>query len=118
MRVIQGPFGIKFGDEIEVYFGTKRVEHRKPRRQETDLEVAIELLEHFKQNGLYKEWLKIDQMTEEKPTALKRLNTEEVYIHYLQGSWVRELKRLQEKILDLSLNEIWEMKKRNELLER
>lgn len=107
MRIINGPFGVKFEDGVKVYFGTALVEHRKVKKGETELEVAIQLLEHFKENGLYNRWLKVDQMTEEKPEPLYKMKNEAVYLHYLKGSWVKALKGLEEKLLDTSLTEMW-----------
>lgn len=107
MKIINGAFGVRFGAEVEIYFGDRRVGHRKVRRRETEIEVAIELLEHFKREGLFTRWLKIDQMTDDRPQALYKMRTDEAYMHFLNSSWVKQLEGLERKIFDLPLNETW-----------
>lgn len=105
--IIFGAFGVRFGAEVEIYFGDHRVEHRKVRRRETELEVAIELLEHFKRNGLFTRWLKIDQMTDDRPQALYKMRTEDAYLQYLNSDYVKQLEGLERKVIDLPLNEMF-----------
>lgn len=107
MRIINECYGIEFGDSVRLYHGDKVVEHRKVKASETELEVAMNLIEHYKQNGGYNEWLKIDRMVEGVQVPLKYMKSDTEYLQYLNGRTVRALNGLREKLLDTPLNDMF-----------
>ena len=107
--IINGPYGVKFrSDSVELHFGEKVVEHRKVKKSETELEVAMSLIEHYKRNGGYNHWLKIERLIENPTLPLEKMKNEDVFLAYMKSVYVRELNKLAEKIMDTSLNDIWE----------
>lgn len=107
MRIINECYGVEFGDVVKLYYGNKVVEHRKMKESETELEVAMALIEHYKQNGGYNEWLKIDRLVEGIQVPLKYMKSDTEYSQYLKGRSVKALNGLKEKILDTPLNDMF-----------
>lgn len=100
-------YAIVFDEAVELRFGDKVVEHRKPRNYETELEVAISLIKHYRLNGGYTHWLKLNRIIENNNLPLKKYKTEVDYLNYLSSEYVRYLNELEKKVYDTSLNEMW-----------
>ncbi len=105
--IIYKCYGIKFADSVELHFGGKIVEHRKVKPSETELEVAIKLIEHYKANGGYNHWLKLNRLIEGSKEPLSKLATEESYLEYLKSYYARALKELEKILIDTPLNEMF-----------
>lgn len=103
-------YAVVFGETIELKFGSTVVEHRKPKVNETELEVAISLIKHYKHNGAYKHYLQIERLAEGTNEPLKAMKTEEAWYRFLQSDYCKALNELEKKVYDTSLNEMWESK--------
>ena len=105
--VTSGCYAVVFGESVELHFGDKIVEHRKPHKDETELEVAISLIKHYRVNGGYTHWLKLNRIIENNNLPLKRYKTQVDYLNYLSSDYVKNLDELEKKVYDTSLNDIW-----------
>lgn len=100
-------YAIVFGETVELRFGDKVVEHRKPKPTETELEVAVSLIKHYKVNGAYNRWAKINRLVDGSNEPLKKYQTEVDYLNYLSSDYAKMLDELVKKVYDTSLNEMW-----------
>lgn len=106
--IINGPYGVKFrSDSVELHFGEKVVEHRKVKKSETELEVAMSLIEHYKHNGAYKHYLWIERLAEGSKKPLKEMKSDEAWHHFIRSEYYKALEELEKKVYDTSLNEMW-----------
>lgn len=108
MMIVNKCFGVKVENNmVQIYHGDKVVEHRKIKKSETEQEVALELLSHFKENALYNRWLKIDQLVEDTQLPLYKLKTNANHARYLRSTWVKYINSLEERLQNMSLTEMW-----------
>ena len=100
-------YAIVFGETVELRFGDKVVEHRQPKPTETELEVAVSLIKHYKVNGAYNHWCKLNRAVEGSNKPLVKYKTEVDYLTYLSSDYAKLLDELVKKVYDTSLNEMW-----------
>lgn len=100
-------YAIVFDKDVQLHFGNKIVEHRKPKANETELEVAVKLIKHYKHNGAYNHWAKINRIVEGSKQPLSAFRTDDDYHRYLNSEYARFLDILEKKVYDTSLIEMW-----------
>ena len=103
-------YAVVFGETIELKFGSTVVEHRKPKVNETELEVAISLIKHYKHNGAYKHYLWIERLVEGSKKPLKEMKSDEAWHRFKRSEYYKALEELEKKVYDTSLNEMWRTK--------
>lgn len=108
--IVNKCYALVFKESIELRFGRTVVEHRKPKRNETELETAVKLIRHYKYNGAYNHYLQIERLAEGTNEPLKAMRTEEAWYRFLQSDYCKALNELEKKVYDTSLNKMWESK--------
>ena len=106
--IIHKCYGLKFGETVKLYFGDKVVAHKKIDKNHNELEVAAELIDRYRNTGAYNEWLKISRIIDESSAPLYKLKNYKSFNEFNLSNYASYLDELKEKILNLSLNDIWE----------
>ena len=69
--------------------------------------MAVCLIKHYKVNGAYNRWAKINRLVDGSNEPLKKYQTEVDYLNYLSSDYAKMLDELVKKVYDTSLNEMW-----------
>lgn len=100
-------YSISFGEVIKLYFGNKLVATHKLTKEDSEIDVALNLIEKYKRGKAYNEWLKILRMISGEKTSLKSMKTKYSYNSFLSCLYAEALDELKEIIYNLDMKEIW-----------